>query len=155
MLPLPARVLLGGAMGLLFVGVGAARHGPTRWSSARLLAKGRQVTATVVTPEAGGLTAPALNPSASGFRRVILPTVRLAFTLDGRHQEKTLRLREPGAEAGYAPGQRVEIYVAGRRWTRICSATEPNARGPSDQALGACMVLGGIVWLSYVALTLA
>ena len=155
MLPLPVRALVGGAMGLLFVGLGAAVHGPTRRSSARVLSRGRRVTATVVSAEAGGLTAPALNPGASGFRRAIPPAVRLAFTLDGRHHEKTLRLGEPGAETGYAPGQRVEIYVAGRRRTRIRTVTDPNARGPSDRALGWCLGLGGIAWLIYVTVALA
>jgi hypothetical protein len=88
------------------------------------------------------------------LRRAYLPVVRLAFTWDGRRREKSLRLGEPGAETAYAPGQ-LEIYVAGRLRTRIRSAAETNTRGPADQAIGLCLMAGGIAWLICFAVILA
>ena len=155
MLALPLRFLIVGAMGLVFIAVGAALHGPTAWSSARLLRRGRRVTATVVEITPGGLTDPALIPGAAGFRRAYLPAVRLAFTLDGRRREKTLRLAGPGAETAYAPGQPVGIYVAGRLRIRIRSAVATNERGPADRVLGMCLMFAGFVSLVYFAVTLA
>ena len=155
MLPLWTRILLAAAVGLSFAAAGSALHGPTRWSSARLLRQGRRVTATVVSTAAGGVTSPALNSGAAGFRRDRPPEVRLAFTLDGRRRERTLRLGEPGAQAAYTPGQPVEIYVAGRLRTRIRSAAEANARGTADRVLGLCLMAGGIAWLIFFAVLLA
>jgi hypothetical protein len=152
---LPLRFLTASAMGLVFITVGAALHGPAAWSSARLLRTGRRVTATVVEITPGGLTDPALFPGAVGFRRAIPPMVRLAFTLDGRRREKTLRLAGTGAETAYTPGQPVEIYVAGRLRTRIRSAAEPNERGPTDRVLGMCLMFAGFVSLIYFAVALA
>jgi hypothetical protein len=149
------RVFGADAFGLLLIAVGAVLYGPTRWSSARLLRRGRRVTATVVRIAPGGMTKPALNPGASGFRRYIPPTVRLAFSMDGHPHEKTLRLAELGAETGYTVGQRLDIYVAKRLGTRIRSSAEANAHGYTDQVLGACMGLGGLAWIIMVTVMLA
>jgi hypothetical protein len=155
MLALPLRFVLANAIGLLFIAAGAALYGPTPWSSARLLRTGRRVTATVVRTAASGVIPPAVNPAAPGIQRPYLPTVRLAFTLDGRELEKTLRLREPGAETAYEPGQKLEIYVARRLRTRIRSASEPNVHGPFEQTFGPCLILAGVIWLVFFNVALA
>jgi len=155
MLALPLRFLLANVTGLLFIAAGAALHGPTHRSSARLLRTGTQVTAVVVRTAAAGVTPPAISPTAPAILRPYPPTVRLAFALHGRHLEKTLQLSEPGAETAYLPGQELEIYVARRLRTRIRTAAEPNLHGSFEQALGACLILAGIIWLSLFNIALA
>jgi len=141
------------AFGLLFVIIGAALFGPTPWSAARLLRKGRRVTAMVVEARPGGSTDP--NPGAYGIQRPYSPTVRLAFTLYGRELEKTLRLAEPGAEAGYEAGQQVDIYVGGRLRMRIRSDSEPNEHGDFEQVLGICFAFGGLLWIVFSSIVFA
>jgi Protein of unknown function (DUF3592) len=135
------------AFGLLFVVIGAALYGPTSWSAARLLRTGRQVTATVVHARAGGMSRGSAGPGGYAVDRHYPPSVRLAFTLDGRRREMTLRLAEPGAETGYQAGQQLTIYVGGRLRIRIRTDAEANAHGDFERLLGACLVLGGIAWL--------
>jgi hypothetical protein len=135
-------LLLAGLGGLVIVGGGAALYGPSRWSAARLLRAGRRVTATVVRGAPGGATTG--NHGVYSVGRTYPATVRLAFTLDERQREKTLRLAEFGAKVGYEVGQPVDLYVAGRLRTRIRSAGEVNAHGEFERALGACFALAGI-----------
>ena len=144
------RDLGAAAFGLLFIVIAAALYGPTPWSAARLLRKGRQITATVVAARPGGTAR-----GGAGVYNIDRPypaTVRLAFTLDGRRLEKILRLAEPGAETGYQAGQPVVIYVGGRLRTRIRSDAEPNAHGPFERALGLCLAIGVIGWFAVFAL---
>jgi hypothetical protein len=135
------------AFGLLFVVIGAALYGPACWSARRLLRTGRQVTAAVVEARPGGMSRGSPGPGGYAVYRHYPPSLRLAFTLDGRRREMTLRLAGPGAETGYQAGQQLDIYVGGRLRTRIRTDAEANAHGDFEQLLGACLVLGGIGWL--------
>ena len=110
------------ASGLLFIVIGAALYGPAPWSALRLLRTDRQATATVVKARPGGMSRGSPGPGGYAVDRHYPPSLRLAFTLDGRRREMTLRLAEPGAETGYA-------------------------HGDFEQLLGACLMLGGIGWL--------
>src|SRR5579859_6551979 len=132
---------------LLFAVIGAALYGPTPWSAARLLRKGRRVTATVVEARPGGTARGSAGAGGYSVDRPYPATVRLAFTLDGRRLEKNLRLAEPGAETGYQVGQPVVIYVGGRLRTTIRSDAEPNAHGPFERVLGLCLAIAAIGWL--------
>ena len=140
------------AFGLLFVGIGVAVYGPVPWSAARLLRKGRRVTATVVKVGSGGVSRGSAGPGGYVIDRPYAPAVRLAFTLVGRRREKTLRLAEPGTETGYQVGQQLDIYVGGRLRTRIRTQAEANAHGDFEQLIGICLALGGIGWLVVYAI---
>jgi hypothetical protein len=137
------------AFGLLFVVIGAVLFGPTPWSAARLLRKGRRVTATVVDARACGISRGSAGPGGYIIDRPYPPAVRLAFRLDGRHMERTLRLAEPAAQTGYQAGQELEIYVGGRLRTRIRSQSEANEHGDFERVLGICLAFAGLFWIVY------